>query len=381
VGSDEHGALWRDLRSRSEGYSLTKAISKGLKVKITKATTTRSELVKAGELDLVRDLAADPKLPTPIQRRLIDGLWNASDEPKNVLFQHTVLCQTCIPSRDPGDEVRMWERLNGGIHMKILAGDAMHPQKGRLIDVGLPFGPKARLILMHINQQALIQKTPEIDIEDTLTRFVQRTLKLAPHGRNMRIVKDQLSRLSAASIRIGFMNGKDEAVTVNSQIISAFNVWLHKDDNQRVLWPSTIRLSLDYFESLKAHAVPLDEDHIARLSHSAMALDIYSWLAQRLHRIPANKPIKISWVALHGQFGQGYTGEQAIKKFRSVFRVALKQVLMLYQEARVIDVVSRVSRIEARTGRPVWRDPPAEGLILQNSPPPVQPRLITNGCG
>ena len=101
----------------------------------------------------------------------------------------------------------------------------------------------------------------------------------------MRTVKEQLARLSAASIRLGVVRD-GHALTVNSQIVTAFDIWFPKDERQRVLWPSTVRLSLDYWESLKAHAVPLDEDHIARLSHSALALDIYAWLANRLHRIP-----------------------------------------------------------------------------------------------
>jgi hypothetical protein len=44
---------------------------------------------------------------------------------------------------------------------------------------------------------------------------------------------------------------------------------------------------------------------VDRLAHSALALDIYCWLAQRLHRIPADKPQLISWSALYDQFGQG----------------------------------------------------------------------------
>jgi Plasmid encoded RepA protein len=51
-----------------------------------------------------------------------------------------------------------------------------------------------------------------------------------------------------------------------------------------------LRLSLDYYESLTRFAVPLDERALAALAHSATALDIYCWLAQRLHRIPAAKP-------------------------------------------------------------------------------------------
>jgi len=53
-----------------------------------------------------------------------------------------------------------------------------------------------------------------------------------------------------------------------------------------VLWPSVIRLSHEYFTSLQNHAVPLDEQALGGLAHSAMALDTYAWLAQRLHRVP-----------------------------------------------------------------------------------------------
>ena len=125
--------------------------------------------------------------------------------------------------------------------------------------------------------------SPEIEIENSLTAFVKR-LKLDPKGRNMRTIKDQLARLSAATVRFGMVR-EGSAITVNSQIVTAFDLWFPKDDRQRVLWPSTVRLSLDYFESLKAHAVPLDERALSALSHSAMGLDVYAWLAQRLHRI------------------------------------------------------------------------------------------------
>src|SRR5881392_1410689 len=96
--------------------------------------------------------------PTPIERRLIEGAVREiedPDTPLSLLYQHTVLCQTCLPFRDPGNETRTWERLNGNIHLEVNAGKAMHPEQGRLIPLGLPFGPKARMVLMHINQQAL----------------------------------------------------------------------------------------------------------------------------------------------------------------------------------------------------------------------------------
>jgi hypothetical protein len=249
----------------------------------------------------------------------------------------------------------------------------MHPNKGRLVEVGLPFGPKCRMVLMHINQRALVTESPHVEVEDTLSKFVRNVLQLDSKGRNMRVVKDQLARLSASSIRLGIVRD-GHAVTVNSQIVTAFDVWFPKDDRQRVLWPSTVSLSLDYFQSLMNHAVPLEEAHIAALSHSSLALDIYAWLAQRLHRIPVGKPARVSWVALHSQFGQGYNPEY-MSKFRQVFRVALKEVLTLYKAARVEEEDASQARIYFQGGRQVWREKPAKGLTLYNSPPPVRKLL------
>ena len=293
------------------------------------------------------------KPPTPTEQRVIEAaIVGGADETLSLLYQHSALCQTFLPYRDPGDEARTWERLNGKVHLEVLAGKAMHPREERLVPVGLPFGPKARLVLMHINQQALLAQTPEIEVQDTLTSFVRRSLKLDTGGRTVRTVKDQLARLSASSIRLGMV--KDgRAQTVNSQIVSAFDIWFPKDERQRVFWPSTVRLSLDYWESLKAHAVPLVESHIAALSHSGMALDIYAWLAQRLHRVPTGKPALVPWPLLQAQFGQDYA---RLDQFRDRgFKPALKQVLALYRDASV-DVDGR-------------------GLTLRQSKPVVLPRL------
>lgn len=314
------------------------------------------------------------KGPSPIQQRLIETAALSVEQPdlQTILYQHTVFCQTSLPYRDPGDEIRTWERSNGDVLMEVIAGKAMHPDKG-FVPVGLPFGPKCRMVLMHINQRALITESPHIEVEDTLSRFVRRALNLDPKGRNMRVVKEQLARLSASSIRLGIVRD-GHALTVNSQIVTAFDIWFPKDERQRVLWPSTVSLSHEYFQSLMNHAVPLDEAHIAALSHSSLALDIYAWLAQRLHRIPAGKPVRVSWLALHWQFGQGYDPER-IDNFRRVFRVALKEVLTLYRAARVEDEDPKPPRLYSQGGRIVWREKPAKGLVLHNSPPPVRKLL------
>ena len=98
----------------------------------------------------------------------------------------------------------------------------------------------------------------------------------------------------------------DRLTQINTHVVTGFELWLQKDERQRVLWPSTIRLSHEYFESLQKHAMPLNEADLAALAHTAMGLDIYAWLAQRLHRVDPRKPAFIAWTALKEQFGPDY---------------------------------------------------------------------------
>ncbi len=186
-----------------------------------------------------------------------------------------------------------------------------------------------------------------------MTAFFRRLMGKTQDGRQVRRLKHQLSALAAAQFRMG-ITGSDQAVQVNTQVVGAFNLWFEKDESQRVLWPSTLKLSLDYYDSLTRFAVPLDERAIAALAHSAMALDIYCWLAQRLHRVAPGKPQFVPWVALYDQFGQGY---REIRKFRRDFLRLLGQVKTAYPDAHLSE--------------------DRRGMMLEASPPPIAKRMIS----
>jgi hypothetical protein len=315
-----------------------------------------------GEMQALRswELAARQQLKTQkrTQARVVDAASISGESRGDTLYQHSVLCQAFLPYRDPGEGVREWERANGHIHLKLLAGEAFDNERGRWLRLGLPFGTKARLVLMYINQLAVRSQSPRIELEESLTAFVRRTLRMDPKGRNIRAVKDQLGRLSACSIRLGSGAKSEIGRTTNPiSLVEGFEMWSPKDEHERVLWPSAVELSAPYWETLKTHAVPLEERHIAALSPNGMALDLYAWLAQRLHRIPGNRAVLVTWPQLQAQFGAEIT---LLHNFRREFRGALRQVLALYREAGVEDA--------------------REGLVLRHSAPIVKPRL-TLVCG
>jgi hypothetical protein len=78
------------------------------------------------------------------------------------------------------------------------------------------------------------KQSPTFEVEDSLTAFVKR-IGLSAHGRDIRTVKDQLSRLSAATIRLA-VTQEDRAYQINTQIVTAFDLWFPKNEGQRVLW-------------------------------------------------------------------------------------------------------------------------------------------------
>jgi hypothetical protein len=286
-----------------------------------------------------------------VKQRLIESAVQIeAEDSDSITYQHTVFCQTGLPYRDPG-AIRLWKRSQGAVHLEVEAGRAFHPRKADFVDVGLPFGPKPRLILAYLNGEALRTGSPLIEVEESLTAFVQR-IGLCREGRSIRMVKDQLSRLAASEVRLALAYGDQQARQVNGHIVGEFDLWFPKDVRQRVLWPTTVTLDPRYFESLRRHAVPLDERAVAALSHSAMGLDIYAWLAQRLHRVDPGKPAFVPWSAIKEQFGHQYG---RMDNFKRVFRHTLDMVLTQYRSARI--------ELDSR------------GMTLRNSPPPIKARM------
>jgi hypothetical protein len=138
-------------------------------------------------------------------------------EETNLAFQHSVFCQTSLPYRNLGDDVRLWEREQGKVSLRVEAGAARHPKTGKWVELGLPWGTKPRLILAHLNAEALRQGSPEIEIDASLSAFVRR-IRGFDGGREIRAFKDQLSRLSVAMVRMATTH-EGSGLQVNSQVV------------------------------------------------------------------------------------------------------------------------------------------------------------------
>ena len=68
--------------------------------------------------------------------------------------------------------------------------------------------------------------------------------------------------------------------------------------------------------------MPLEEAAIRAINNNSMALDVYAWLAYRLHALTGPRPL--TWKALKAQFGTGYgRPDNFARKFLDSLRLAL----------------------------------------------------------
>lgn len=151
------------------------------------------------------------------KRRLLDASTAIRNEPPDKInFLHTVQCQCGIPYKNPGDEVREWDRKQGNASLRIEAGSAIDPKTGDFVKLGLPYGEKPRLVLIHLATEAVRKGTPVVDVEDSMTAFA-RSLGLETNGQQLRSLKEQLARLAASTVRMGVMEeGRAVQVTPSS---------------------------------------------------------------------------------------------------------------------------------------------------------------------
>lgn len=286
---------------------------------------------------------------SPSERKLLAASRLIAAEPPRsdkMAFLHAVLCQVALPRSRTYETSFL--RQSGAAWIHVQAG-LLDEGNGPVLQP-IPYGPLPRIALAWISTQAVRNKTREIEIGSSASEFLGFLGKRAPGGGergSYASLRTQMHALAACRLQLGF-----QGRTFNGQPVEQFDAWLaNKDTRNQTLWPGVMVLSEAYFSSLLDSAVPLDNRALMALSDSALALDVYAWLAHRLHRIEGRGGITIHWKALREQFAQEYQGKEADKDFKKKFLPALKKVLAVYPEAKVKPV----------TG----------GVLLLGSPPPV----------
>lgn len=250
--------------------------------------------------------AALDAMPRDTKRRAIirDVFENEGPSPENLRFMHSVLAICGLPYRQLPAECLEYERQQGRMGLVVTAGKLRAPDGSR-VQQPVPYGPKARLLLTHLTTQAILTKSPEIELADTLTGFLRELGYPATGGKagTLHAFKTQLNALFACHMEISAWDGH-KSTTVKTEPFDSVEVFFSENPEQRSLWASKIRFSDKMYAGLQKHAIPMDTRALRAFQGSARKLDLLYWIGYRLHSIRA--PLTIGHKALMQQFGEGY---------------------------------------------------------------------------
>lgn len=241
-----------------------------------------------------------------------------------------------LPHSDP--QAPVWVRRNGNKALLVQGGYKIDPKDKtgkKAVYVGIPYGPKARLILFYLMTEAKLTKNRRIYLGDSFNAFLEAIGSSKNGGKKTGrdAVKKQLERISTASFytteNASFDDADYFAKSPTYRFTGEASLWFSKKSpDQMALWDSYIDLSPEFYESITKSAIPLDWDVLLKLKNSALEIDLYALLTYEAARgVMSGKGHFIPWVALQDQFGGNY-GD--VKDFAKKARAALAKIKRLY---------------------------------------------------
>jgi hypothetical protein len=238
---------------------------------------------------------------------------------------HSVLAICSLPYNKLPDDERRWEAEQGRMKLSVTAGRLMGPD-GNWVDQPVPYGTRARMMMMHVCSEAIRTNSPVIHIEDTLCGFI-RALGYSPTGgKNGTITsfKQQINALAACTMQIGWKDGRI-GKTLNASPFSSMSVEMFSEEpNQRSLWPSELKLSHEFFTSLSKHALPISTHAMRAFSNSPRKIDLMWWLGYRIYT--AKEDVHLSWENLKDQWGKSYNRFANSKRNLALELAEIKEV-------------------------------------------------------
>jgi hypothetical protein len=216
---------------------------------------------------------------------------------------------------------------------------------------GLPFGIVPRMLLTWVCTEAVQTGDRVLNLGSSLAGYLAQLGMHSSGGKRGDItrLKHAMTTLFSSVISCHY-DGAEKWALSNVLLADRVEWWQPQNQDEAGSWQSRLQLSEPFFKECIEHPIPLDMRAMRALGQSPLALDIYVWMTHRMSYL--SRRTIIPWISLQGQFGSNYAAdEQGMRDFKRAFLRELKQVLVVYPEAKVSDSAS--------------------GLVMHPSPPHV----------
>jgi hypothetical protein len=277
-----------------------------------------------------------------------------ADSRIDVSFLHRSYCIAGLPTREPKVPTAVYAKSDGRFALTVHPTTISLPS-GNLCDVGVPWGAKARLLILwassEINEHGRTPGDPWLEI-GAINEFLDK-VGIPKGGKSVAATKEQLIRLAFSSFTMILKDEDDKSLFTNNRLFTAGA--FHDEDlehyregnHNSVRWPLALKLSPEALRQFTSNAIPIPAERLGTVSNNPTAIDLLVYLCYRLPMLGPNSTELVNWRALNTQFGS----QQTIAKFREAFAPAIRAVRAAYPEASF--------------------DTTPEGLVLRYSDPAV----------
>ncbi|MCC6717208.1 MAG: hypothetical protein IT555_04940 [Acetobacteraceae bacterium] len=264
-----------------------------------------------------------------------------------ILWHHPAFCPIALPA-EPGG-AGAWHRSLGGTSVSIEPAT----ERDRL-----PGGAMLRRLLMHLCDSAVRDGQSQVMLGENAAALAA-AMNPPVTGPAIAALEAQVAAVLACRIVVATEDGPGLSV-------------LDARGRPRAVaaeWRPVLRLNARFLDNLQRDKVALDRAVIAALQESALALDIYTWLAATLPGQVGQTVLAESWPELQTRFGaEGQDGEA----FQAGFTAALALLRNALPGLDADDDAIGVG-FSARAATPAEPPPPP--------PPPPEPKRSPTRLG
>ena len=139
-----------------------------------------------------------------------------ADERQQIGISYSGFCLTSLPHKKLADD-KIWQRR--GHRVTLLVEPGTMRSGDTVVKYGVPFGSRARMILLYLQTQAIRTGSREIELGKSMRSWMER-MGIGVGGETSRALKEQASRISACTLKF-FWDGEDAESWARGAIVSA----------------------------------------------------------------------------------------------------------------------------------------------------------------
>src|ERR1700734_1079106 len=147
--------------------------------------------------DIIEQLGKQAALLAEADRRAVEAAASyLADEDTGIGFLYSGWCQAALPHKRLDDDEE-WQIRSDYVNMLVQPG-LRTSNFGRAEKVGVPYGSRARLIMLYVQSEALRTSSREVGLGRSMAQWLHR-MGIPLGGKSRNSIKDQAERISRGS--------------------------------------------------------------------------------------------------------------------------------------------------------------------------------------